>query len=89
MVTITARGNYTGSAEKTFVINKQNIKKVSVKGTQKDGLSVYYGTRLLQENRDYTLDYGRSKGKNKIEVIITATEDSDFSGSITKSVKIQ
>ncbi|MDE6014987.1 MAG: InlB B-repeat-containing protein [Acetatifactor sp.] len=88
-VTVTARGNYTGSAEKTFVINKQNIKKVSVKGTREGGLSVYYGTRLLQENRDYTLDYGRSKGKNKIEVIITATEDSDFSGSVTKSVKIQ
>ena len=88
-ITVNGRGNYTGGTYTTFLINKQNIKKVSVKGTQSEGLSVYYGTRLLIRNRDYTLEYGNTKGKNKIEVIITATEDSDFSGSVTKSVKIQ
>lgn len=87
-VTITGKGNYTISAKQTFQIKKLDIKKVSVKGTKTEGLILTYKNRVLRENVDYTLEYGKTKG-NKIEVVIHAAANSDFTGSVTKSVKVK
>ena len=87
-ITVTGMGNYAGSASKTFIINPQNISKVSVKGTKTSGLTVTYGTRRLKEGTDYNLSYGATT-KNKIKVTIEAIEGSDFMGSVTKTVKLQ
>ena len=87
-ITVTGMGNYAGSASKTFIINPQKISKVSVKGTKTSGLTVTYGTRRLKEGTDYNLSYGATT-KNKIKVTIEAIEGSDFTGSVTKTVKLQ
>ncbi|MCM1237415.1 MAG: right-handed parallel beta-helix repeat-containing protein, partial [Ruminococcus flavefaciens] len=87
-ITVTGKGNYTGTGTKQFNINKQNIKKASVKVNQSGGIDVYYGKRLLRNGSDYTLEYGAQKGKNKIEVKVTATQESDFTGDMTKTVKL-
>lgn len=89
-ITVTGRGNFTGSLKKpaNFNILKQDIKKVSIKGTQKGGLEVCYGKRQLRKDSDYKLDNVTEKGKNKLEVTITAADNSDFSGSVTKKVKL-
>ncbi|MBD5522008.1 MAG: BspA family leucine-rich repeat surface protein [Lachnospiraceae bacterium] len=97
-VTVTGKGNYTGTASKTFTINPLNVSKISVKGTWKDSdgdnikdggaLTVTYGKRLLKEGVDYTLEAGEIK-KNKIKVTLTAAEGSDFTGSVVKTLKME
>lgn len=87
-VTVTGKGNYVGTATTTFTINPQKISKISVKGTWKGGLTLTYGTRKLKVNTDYTVKC-ESITKNKAKVKITAIEGGDFTGSITKTVKLQ
>ncbi|MDE6662118.1 MAG: BspA family leucine-rich repeat surface protein [Lachnospiraceae bacterium] len=96
-VTVTGKGNYTGTAVTTFTINPLKASKISVKGTWKDtnadgvkdggALTVTYGKRLLKEGVDYTLEAGEIK-KNKIKITLSAAEGSDFTGSVVKTLKI-
>ncbi|MBD5522291.1 MAG: BspA family leucine-rich repeat surface protein [Lachnospiraceae bacterium] len=87
-VNVTGKGNYVGTATQTFTINPQKISKVSVKGTWKGGLTLSYGSRKLIPNTDYTVKC-ESTTKSKANVKITAIEGGDFTGSMTKSVKLQ
>ncbi|MDE6663660.1 MAG: BspA family leucine-rich repeat surface protein [Lachnospiraceae bacterium] len=87
-VIVTGKGNYSGMAKQTFTIKKQAIKKVSVKGTYEKGLAITYGNRKLTEGIHYTLQYGVTD-KKKITVKITAKTGSDFTGSVTKKIKIK
>ncbi|MCH5257098.1 MAG: BspA family leucine-rich repeat surface protein [Lachnospiraceae bacterium] len=87
-VTVTGKGNYVGTATQTFTINPQKISKISVKGTWKGGLTLTYGTRKLKPNTDYTVKC-ESITKNKAKVKITAVEGGDFTGSVTKTVKLK
>lgn len=95
-IIVTGIGNYEGAlkAERTFKINPQKISKISIKGTQKDGLTITYSKHRLKEGVDYTLEYDEasktnSKIKVKIKAVETAGKEHDFTGSVTKSVKIQ
>ena len=87
-VTVTGKGNYSGTALQQFQIKQLSISKVSIKGTPKTGLVLTYKNRRLKEGSDYILKYGEVK-KNKISVEIIATTGSDFTGSVIKSVKVQ
>ncbi|MDE6662915.1 MAG: BspA family leucine-rich repeat surface protein [Lachnospiraceae bacterium] len=96
-VTVTGKGNYTGTATTNFTINPQKASKISIKGKWKDSdqdgsvdkgaLTVTYGKRLLKNGVDYTLEAGEIK-KNKIKVTLKGAEGSDFTGSVVKTLKI-
>lgn len=89
-VTVTGTGNYSGTATQTFTINQQKISKVSVKGTRSKGLQIAYGSRLLKEGKDYTLEYDETSLKNnKIKVTIKAVAGGDFMESVAKTVKTE
>lgn len=88
-VTITGKGNYAGqTVYLTFTIKPQKISKASVKGT-KENLRITYGGKILKEGTHYetpSFDETSIK-KNKIKVTITGK--GDFTGSVTKTVKVQ
>lgn len=85
-VIVTGKGNYAGlSAEATFTIAPQQIKKASLKGTQ-GALTLTYSKRKLKEGTDYeTPTYG-TPYKNKVEVTITGK--GDFTGELKKKIKV-
>lgn len=85
-VIVTGKGNYAGlSAETTFTIAPQQIKKASLKGTQ-GALTLTYSKRKLKEGTDYeTPTYG-TPDKNKVEVTITGK--GDFTGELRKKIKV-
>ncbi|MDE7267256.1 MAG: BspA family leucine-rich repeat surface protein, partial [Lachnospiraceae bacterium] len=86
-VTVTGKGNYAGlSATTTFKINPQQIKKASLKGTQ-GNLVLTYSKRTLKEGTDYEKPEYGTVNKNKVPVTITGK--GDFTGTMTKTVKIQ
>ncbi len=86
-VILTGKGNYEGQTiYYYFTIKPQKIAKVSVKGTKAEGINVVYNKRTLKEGIDYTLEYGE-ENKNKVKV--TLTGKGDFTGSVTKTVKLQ
>lgn len=87
-VIVTGIGNYAGlSGEASFSIMQQQISKASVKGT-KAALTVTYGGKILKEGVHYEAFYDESSVKNnKIEVTITGK--GDFTGSVTKKVRVQ
>lgn len=86
-VTVTGKGNYASIMQEIkFTINAQHIKKAAVKGTQ-NHLTLTYSKRTLKEGSDYESPvYGSS---NKIKVKVTIKGKGDFTGEVTKSVKIQ
>ena len=85
-VIVTGKGNYAGmKGEAKFTINPQKISKASVKGTQ-GNLTLTYSKRTLKEGADYEKPVYGSASKNKIKVTIKGKKD--FTGEVTKSVKI-
>lgn len=86
-VTVTGKGNYEGlTATAHFTIKPQQIRKVSVKGTQ-GKLVLTYNKKTLKEGTDYEEpEYGRVT-KNKVAVTIKGK--GDFTGTITKNIKVQ
>ena len=85
-VIVTGKGNYAGmKGEAKFTINPQKISKASVKGTQ-GNLTLTYSKRTLKEGADYEKPIYGSASKNKIKVTIKGKND--FTGEVTKSVKI-
>lgn len=86
-VTVRGIGNYAGVADQSFyfTINSQKISRVAVKVT-KDALVLTYAKRTLKRGTDYEVSYG-AEVKGKVEVTITGK--SDFTGSVTKKVKVK
>ncbi|MDE7479335.1 MAG: hypothetical protein K2M91_15610, partial [Lachnospiraceae bacterium] len=86
-VVVTGKGNYAGlTATAKFTIKPQQIKKASFKGVQ-GSLVLTYSKRTLKEGTDYKkTEYGTAK-KNKIPVTIEGIND--FTGTMTKNVKVQ
>ncbi len=86
-VVVTGKGNYAGmKGEAKFTINPQKISKASVKGTQ-GKLILTYSKRTLKEGTDYEKPVYGTASKNKIKVTIKGKKD--FTGEVTKSVKIR
>ena len=93
-VTITGKGNYTGSVSKTFKI-KNNFKKATVLGistkafTGKNitqSITVKYNGKTLKKGTDYTVSYSSNKSIGTATVKITGK--GSYTGTITKTFKI-
>ena len=93
-VTITGKGNYTGSVSKTFSI-KNNFKKATVSGistkafTGKNitqSITVKYNGKTLKKGTDYTVSYSSNKKIGTATVKIAGK--GSYTGTITKTFKI-
>ena len=93
-VTITGKGNYTGSVSKTFSI-KNNFKKATVSGistkafTGKNitqSITVKYNGKTLKNGTDYTVSYSNNKKIGTATVKITGK--GSYTGTVTKTFKI-
>ena len=93
-VTITGKGNYTGSVSKTYSI-KNNFKKATVSGistkafTGKNitqSITVKYNGKTLKKGTDYTVSYSNNKNIGTATVKITGK--GSYTGTITKTFKI-
>ena len=93
-VTITGKGNYTGSVSKTYSI-KNNFKKATVSSistkafTGKNitqSITVKYNGKTLKKGTDYTVSY--SNNKNIGTATVKVTGKCSYTGTITKTFKI-
>ena len=93
-VTITGKGNYTGSVSKTYSI-KNDFKKATVLGistksfTGKNitqSITVKYNGKTLKKGTDYTVSYSNNKSIGTATVKITGK--GSYTGTITKTFKI-
>ena len=93
-VTITGKGNYTGSVSKTYSI-KNNFKKATVSGistkafTGKNithSITVKYNGKTLKNGTDYTVSYSNNKNIGTATVKIAGK--GSYTGTITKAFKI-
>ena len=93
-VTITGKGNYTGSVSKTFSI-KNNFKKATVSGistkafTGKNitqSITVKYNGKTLKKGTDYTVSYSNNKKIGTATVKIAGK--GSYTGTVTKTFKI-
>ena len=93
-VTITGKGNYTGSVSKTYSI-KNNFKKATVSGistkafTGKNitqSITVKYNGKTLKKGTDYTVSYSNNKNIGTATVKIAGK--GSYTGTITKTFKI-
>ena len=93
-VTITGKGNYTGSVSKTYSI-KNNFKKATVSGISNksytgknitQSITVKYNGKTLKNGTDYTVSYSNSKNIGTATVKITGK--GSYTGTITKTFKI-
>ena len=93
-VTITGKGNYTGSVSKTYSI-KNDFKKATVSGistkafTGKNitqSITVKYNVKTLKNGTDYTVSY--SSNKNIGTATVKIAGKGSYAGTITKTFKI-
>ena len=93
-VTITGKGNYTGSVSKTYSI-KNNFKKATISGISNksytgknitQSITVKYNGKTLKKGTDYTVSYSNNKNIGTATVKITGK--GSFTGTITKTFKI-
>ena len=93
-VTITGKGNYTGSVSKTYSI-KNNFKKATISGISNksytgknitQSITVKYNGKTLKKGTDYTVSY--SSNKNIGTATVKITGKGSFTGTITKTFKI-
>ena len=93
-VTITGKGNYTGSVSKTFKI-KNKFKKATVSGistkafTGKNitqSITVKYNGKTLKNGTDYTVSYSNNKKIGTATVKIAGK--GSYTGTVTKTFKI-
>ena len=93
-VTITGKGNYTGSISKTFKI-KNNFKKATVSGISNksytgknitQSITVKYNGKTLKNGTDYTVSYSSNKKIGTATVKIAGK--GSYTGTITKTFKI-
>ena len=93
-VTITGKGNYTGSVSKTYSI-KNDFKKATISGistkafTGKNitqSITVKYNGKTLKNGTDYTVSY--SSNKNIGTATVKIAGKGSYIGTITKAFKI-
>ena len=93
-VTITGKGNYTGSVSKTYSI-KNNFKKATVSGistkafTGKNitqSITVKYNGKTLKNGTNYTVSYSNNKKIGTATVKIAGK--GSYTGTVTKIFKI-
>ncbi|WP_195220687.1 Ig-like domain-containing protein [Ruminococcus bicirculans (ex Wegman et al. 2014)] len=93
-VTITGKGNYTGSVSKTYSI-KNNFKKATVSGISNksytgknitQSITVKYNGKTLKNGTDYTVSYSNNKNIGTAAVKIAGK--GSYTGTITKTFKI-
>ena len=93
-VTITGKGNYTGSISKTYSI-KNNFKKATISGISNksytgknitQSITVKYNCKTLKNGTDYTVSYSNNKKVGTATVKITGK--GSYTGTITKTFKI-
>lgn len=95
-VTVTGKGNYSGSQTKDFTITAATFTGVTVTlsnsaftydGTEKKpGVTVKAGSKLLSADKDYTFAYANNINAGTASVIITGK--GSYSGSTAKSFTI-
>ena len=93
-VTITGKGNYTGSVSKTYSI-KNNFKKATISGISNksytgknitQSITVKYNGKTLKNGTDYTVSYSNNKSIGTATVKIAGK--GSYTGTITKTFKI-
>ena len=93
-VTITGKGNYTGSVSKTYSI-KNNFKKATISGISNksytgknitQSITVKYNGKTLKNSTDYTVSYSNNKNIGTATVKIAGK--GSYTGTITKTFKI-
>ena len=93
-VTITGKGNYTGSVSKTYSI-KNNFKKATISGISNksytgknitQSITVKYNGKTLKNGTDYTVSYSNNKNIGTATVKIAGK--CSYTGTITKTFKI-
>ena len=93
-VTITGKGNYTGTISKTYSI-KNDFKKATISGistkafTGKNitqSITVKYNGKTLKNGTDYTVSY--SSNKNIGTATVKIAGKGSYTGTITKTFKI-
>ena len=93
-VTITGKGNYTGSVSKTYSI-KNNFKKATISGISNksytgknitQSITVKYNGKTLKKGTDYTVSY--SSNKNIGTATVKVAGKGSYTGTITKTCKI-
>jgi len=93
-VTITGKGNYTGSVSKTYSI-KNNFKKATISGISNksytgknitQSITVKYNGKTLKKGTDYTVSYSNNKKVGTATVKIAGK--GSYTGTVTKTFKI-
>ena len=94
----TLKGNYSGTKEAEFTINKVDLDDVTIKlsanvtyngSVQKPSVEVTYGNILLTKDTDYEVTFdGGFKNTGSYDVTISAKENSNYEGSVTKQFTI-
>ena len=95
-VTVTGKGNYSGTVSKTFKIVGKSISDATVKlskasytydgKAKKPTVTVVLGTKALVNGTDYTVAY-----KNNVKAgtaTVTVTGKGNYSGTVSKTFKI-
>ena len=93
-VTITGKGNYTGSVSKTYSI-KNDFKKATISGISNksytgknitQSVTVKFSGKTLKNGTDYTVSYSNNKNIGTATVKIAGK--GSYTGTITKTFKI-
>ena len=93
-VTITGKGNYTGTISKTYSI-KNDFKKATISGISNksytgknitQSITVKYNGKTLKNGTDYAVSYSNNKNIGTATVKITGK--GSYTGTITKTFKI-
>ena len=95
-VTVTGKGNYSGTVTKTFTIKAKAIKTAKLSGVsasykytgkaQTPTVTVKDGTKTLKKGTDYTVTYKNNKAIGT--ATITIKGKNNYSGTVTKTFKI-
>lgn len=94
-ITVTGKGNFTGTSQTSFVIKRNTVKKAKTSGVKKayartgkaikPKVKVKVSGKTLKKNRDYTVTY--KKNKNRGTATITIKGKGNYTGS--KKVKFK
>ena len=95
-VTITGKGNYTGTIKKEFKIKAKSISSATVSNIkdksytgkeQTQDVIVNVSGKVLEKNKDYTVKYTNNKSIGTATVTITGK--GNYTGTIKKTFKIK
>ena len=95
-VLITGKGNYTGTAEKSFLIRKGSIRMAEISGVKsvkyngkarKQSPVVKIGENVLSAGRDYRISYKNNVKAGNAVMILTGA--GNYTGSLTEIFEIK